>query len=43
MKRFLCVLLLLLVCCGAALAEDIGEIQSKQDVLYVNLGKQKEA
>lgn len=42
MKRFLCVLLLLLVCCGAALAEDIGEIQSKQDVLYVNLGKQKE-
>jgi len=42
MKRFLCVLMLLLLCCGAALAEDIGEIQSKQDVLYVNIGKQAE-
>lgn len=42
MKRFLCVLLLLLLCCCTSLAEDIGEIQSKQDVLYVNLGKQAE-
>lgn len=42
MKRFWILLLMLVVCFGMAAAEDIGEIQLKQDVLYVNLGKTAE-
>lgn len=42
MKRFLAILLLVLMCAGLAAAEEIGEIELKQDHLLVPLGKKVE-